>query len=289
MAPDPKFSAKLACWFRQFRGAEDFYNSVNVRREFYKDDANVDIMRLLLEVGADVAEKTPEEGESLLHLATANAPRVRILLDNRADKLHVDELGPQGRTPLHYAAAAGFEDTMEVLLEHGANPDVSNDYQSTTLHFGVHSAACTKSLLTRISGNRTLINAQDRFCRTALHYYAMLEEPDEEVVSMLLGAGIKTGTVDLNGKTAGSYARLSFGSYGNEEAIGWMNHMLLFRYYEMRKEALRAPLDNQAIFQQSMSRSFNQKLNDSAEAAKTWTVVSDSDDENYETPSKHVA
>ena len=124
-----------------------------------------------------------------------------MILDNRGDKLIVDELDHDGRTPFHYAAAAGFPKVMKLLLQFGARSDIRDNYHTTALHFGVNWPACTA--ITIKQGPE--VNAQDRFSRTALHYAALVEESVETVTSLLLTAGVKPGTVDLRCKTAEQY------------------------------------------------------------------------------------
>jgi ankyrin repeat protein len=45
-----------------------------------------------------------------------------------------------GATPLHYVVKAGFVRSIEVLLEHGADPNVPDDRGRTSLDWLAHSA-----------------------------------------------------------------------------------------------------------------------------------------------------
>ncbi len=50
--------------------------------------------------------------------------KVRLLLDHGADP---NQRGPQGKTALHYAAKAGFDEVVALLLERGANPKLRDE------------------------------------------------------------------------------------------------------------------------------------------------------------------
>ena len=100
-------------------------------------DELVDIMHWLLDHGAgmNVLNKwlyTP------LHVA-ANCGRLqsaRTLIEHNAD-IHIQ--GKYGRSPLHVAAMHWIkhdqDDVIQVLLDHGANPNARDDNNATPLHY----------------------------------------------------------------------------------------------------------------------------------------------------------
>ncbi|CAM9281547.1 unnamed protein product, partial [Ectocarpus sp. 13 AM-2016] len=101
-----------------------------------------EIARVLIEAGADVnlEMKGPNfsgssvgEGERCLHLGTHAPPAItRMLLEAGAD---VEAVNPNGRTPLHLAAAEGNCSAARLLLEAGARPAPPCRYDgSTPLH-----------------------------------------------------------------------------------------------------------------------------------------------------------
>ncbi|KAK0645716.1 ankyrin repeat-containing domain protein [Cercophora newfieldiana] len=88
----------------------------------------LDVFNLLVERGADVNAKVESESV-LMHAAahTHGSSFVRILLEHNADISHVDE---EGQTVLHHVATDGELATLELLLERGGGSLVnclSND------------------------------------------------------------------------------------------------------------------------------------------------------------------
>lgn len=97
---------------------------------------------LLLDKGARVNQP----GWSPLHYAaTGPEPRlVRLLIERGAE---VDAASPNGTTPLMMAAQYGSEDSVAVLLDHGADPDRRNQKDMRAVDFA------------KLSGREPLVKA----------------------------------------------------------------------------------------------------------------------------------
>ena len=184
---------------------------------------------------------------------------------------------------MHYAAARGKAAIMKLLLDHGARIDLADRTQATTLHFSTLSPACTKLTIKR----GDLIHAQDRFCRTALHYAALVEEPNIEVRNLLLAAGIQTGTVDLHRQTAQFYYDTHALMHFDSHEVGWFICTMMYEFcFDLTDAALCSAVDSSRYYNQKHQVRFEMQIQEkmiaSAEAKKTWTLVSDSDDEDLD-------
>ncbi len=88
--------------------------------------ANDTIVRMLLQAGADVNAITTNSHATALHLAAqavGGADSVKALLEHGAD-VNAKE-GAAGQTPLMFAASKNRVESVELLLEAGADPSVS--------------------------------------------------------------------------------------------------------------------------------------------------------------------
>jgi ankyrin repeat protein len=85
---------------------------------------NLEMAKLLVEHGADVnAHTTTDTGSTVLCFAIdgGNLHVLDYLVERGAK---VDGKSKNGQTPLHYAAAHGLNDFVRGLLKHGADPDL---------------------------------------------------------------------------------------------------------------------------------------------------------------------
>ena len=93
-----------------------------------------DTMRYLLEHGASASEKHENGFSPLIYLCRGDKgehpEKIKLLLAYQAP---VNDIGPQGRTALHYAAAAGFLEVMTILLDHGADFTIRDQQGETPL------------------------------------------------------------------------------------------------------------------------------------------------------------
>jgi hypothetical protein len=107
----------------------------------------------------DKAHAMKVRGQSPLHLAamTDNVDVVRMLVDGGAD-VDVDEPGNHIR-PLHNAATNGCSHVCEFLLKHGANMDAQTAQGNTALHLAAANGhADIVSLLLSFHANHAISN-----------------------------------------------------------------------------------------------------------------------------------
>ena len=111
------------------------------------------LCRFLIEQGSDVNKPLTDTGESPLHAAICNAERLthdlvlKVLLGHGANPNCVTKPGVEtsafmrdcrtkGETPLHRAAAFGNEETIQLLLDAGANIEAKDVNGDSPLSWG---------------------------------------------------------------------------------------------------------------------------------------------------------
>lgn len=111
------------------------------------------LCKFLIEQGADVNAADPRTGETPLHAALCKTDRLvydkvlQVLLSAGADPNVATKSGAEtggfmrdartrGETPLHRAAAFGTEETIQLLLNHGAKIDVRDANEDSPLSWG---------------------------------------------------------------------------------------------------------------------------------------------------------
>eukprot|EP00004_Rigifila_ramosa_P006972 TRINITY_DN1789_c0_g1_i4.p1 TRINITY_DN1789_c0_g1~~TRINITY_DN1789_c0_g1_i4.p1 ORF type:complete len:257 (-),score=63.65 TRINITY_DN1789_c0_g1_i4:137-820(-) len=90
---------------------------------------NIDLVRLLLDRGANVQQKDEMESTAL-HCSIT--PEISRLLIHRGADIHAKD--KEGQTPLHFAVKNSNTDVCEMLLKQGAPPDVQDTHGDTPLH-----------------------------------------------------------------------------------------------------------------------------------------------------------
>lgn len=127
--------------------------------------------------------------------------------------LDIDARDKQGRSALHHAAAAGNSAAMEVLPAKEANFILRDSVGASTLHCAVNTLAYTKLAIQR----GCKLNEVDYRERTALHYWAMMEDPLQAVFGLLQEVGVDANAFDFLGMTAADCLDLALGFHKFEE------------------------------------------------------------------------
>ncbi|KAL8998781.1 MAG: hypothetical protein Q9169_002231 [Polycauliona sp. 2 TL-2023] len=283
MIYDGPFMQSLKVCFEDYTDAELQQRPQAFRRVLYDDEDQAKILETLLRHGGNVNEQDCE-GVTLLHSVAKSTPqRARALLETSLGSLTIDPVDKDGRTPLHYAAAMGSASIMKFLLKNGAIFTATDNHQATTLHFGVMSPACTKLSIER----GALVDAQDIFHRTPLHYAVLVEEPNRVVRKLLLDAGASLTKEDSLRKSAQYYIdHWGIESGDHLDVPEWLEcHMLYLACPAMSYGSLYGALENSLYYGNRISEQWSNKigvsLQTSAQKEKRWSVVSDSDEEDY--------
>ena len=164
------------------------------------DDTYFDVMRYLLDHGADVGAQANTEHSTPLHLASywGGFKVARLLLDRG---VNIDVRDEKRRTPLHkvltnltnsISDSDYFADAVRFLLDHGADLNAEDNNHSTPLHMisKYGNAKATQVLLEH--GAR--VDALDSDHLTPLH--VALRHGNGEVVWLLLEHGADVHAVD---------------------------------------------------------------------------------------------
>lgn len=201
-------------------------------------NSHLNLVRLLLESGSEVNSVDSRKATPLHSAAEAKQTEVaKLLLQYGANVIAVDENGhpplyfPLERNdismtrlfiaaapdqiklagkyykwlPLHFTAQFNILESMRLLLEHGADPDLVNDLGSTALTLAAYldSSEIVHLLIEKGAG----VNIRDSSGKTAMMFAAW--NKNSQMVQALVQNGTNLDTVDDNGLCALHYAAVS--------------------------------------------------------------------------------
>ncbi|XP_033212325.1 transient receptor potential channel pyrexia-like [Belonocnema kinseyi] len=156
-------------------------------------------LKYLVERGANLNYVSPLYGHCALHsAATGNRPEtVEILLDNGADLNNVSK-NPDMLPLLHYAIRIKSEEVAELFIKRGASATSKNHIGETPLHVacGAQSLKCCELLLQKPEVD---VNSLDEMNRTPLHYAIMANRSNIKIVELLLKHGALVNQKDGKG------------------------------------------------------------------------------------------
>ena len=123
------------------------------------------------------------------------------------ERHHLDTPDLDGWTPTHWAARRGASGSLSILLQHSANPLLTDDTENrTALYFAAfsNSVLCLQMLLAyRYNGSVLDINARDAYGCTPLRCAA--EENAAAAVAYLLASGANPDIPSVTGDSPVSY------------------------------------------------------------------------------------
>ncbi|XP_013402085.1 ankyrin-3-like isoform X4 [Lingula anatina] len=137
-----------------------------------------------------------EDGPAPLHLAAKQGATecVQLLLQHGANPNIQDK---ELQKPLHLAAERGAAQCVQLLLQHGANPNIQDKWGSTPIHFAAKQGAtqCVQLLLQHGANP----NIQDKWGSTPIHFAA--KQGATQCVQLLLQHGANPNIQDKWGRT----------------------------------------------------------------------------------------
>jgi ankyrin repeat protein len=143
-----------------------------------------EMVRLLLEMGADISGRNVDGWTALHHAAFWGHSKVVIVL------LAVDEdvtgVNHEGWTALHCAVKSGHTDAVQELLKRGADPKAKTKNGSTALHIALRFPPNKSEMADMLLHVGVDINAQDANGWTPLHIAVRYSNGDSGPVKQLL-------------------------------------------------------------------------------------------------------
>ncbi|MDR2377207.1 MAG: ankyrin repeat domain-containing protein [Puniceicoccales bacterium] len=170
-----------------------------------------EVIRLLLARHADVRIANNEGNTPLHHAAQGGASEIVPMLLRRED-IGVDARNGRQETPLHLAAGWLQVENVRALLEKGANPNATNNWDETPLHYVVWPEVCSScvsisaenverslTILRLLLDKGADINALENDRRTPLQ--VAVGRGNGEIIRLLLKEGAAFDVRDEQGKT----------------------------------------------------------------------------------------
>ena len=136
---------------------------------------------------------------STLHKALLGLVSSSLTVQLQLSTAHINSMDGNGRTCLSWAAARGDVAATQVLLEHGANPDITDMEGFPPLFHAIRSRSkeCI-SLLLEYSTKHQAVNA---YGCTALHVASICNDPD--IMALLIEqCRVSVNAIDYDGDTA---------------------------------------------------------------------------------------
>jgi ankyrin repeat protein len=163
--------------------------------------SDVEKVRNLIEMGADLGKTTWRKGVNALHVASRNAKKTEILdVILETGDFDINGGDENGRTALYYAIIDKNVETVRYLLEKGADPTVGDNEDETPFHVAAALSRETDILDLCLANNNTLdIDHPDQSGMTALHM-AILKS-NTATTKFLLAKGANPNVTDGNGAT----------------------------------------------------------------------------------------
>ncbi|XP_032518946.2 uncharacterized protein LOC116771254 [Danaus plexippus] len=160
-------------------------------------DGHVEVVRVLLQHGADPLQRDIVHGNTAIHEAAWKGYSRTVGLLSRSVGSVVCR-NAAGFTPLHLAAQNGHNQSARELLLAGANPDIQNNYGDTSLHTAARygHAGVTRILISA----QCQVSEQNKNGDTALHIAAAMGR--RKLTRILLEAGCDKSIKNHQGETA---------------------------------------------------------------------------------------
>lgn len=169
-----------------------FYHAVST--------SDMKTVQLLLDEKADIdfSVKSRERGETLLHLAVANADTRMLALLMKLG-INIDSPDALGVSPLHFAVIKGFPDIVEQLIDAKAELDSKDIAGDSALHSAVEQGF--ESIVIALMGAGADTNARNQYDGETILHYAV-RKGNVDIVKCLVNAKVDLVVDNNDGETA---------------------------------------------------------------------------------------
>ncbi len=159
---------------------------------------HIDLVKFFLEREHDVSEKDVEGKTAFLHAASSLHPNsttmMAMLLEKKPELINVAD--DSGKTPLMYAAEIGNLETLNFLLDGGADKDATDSRIHTALIYAMQSIKNT-ALIERLVTQGADVNIVTTDGETALSIAILRHELN--IIKILIPKGGKVPSLNSNG------------------------------------------------------------------------------------------
>lgn len=161
------------------------------------------IVKLLLEIGADLELKDTDGQTALMHAArNGHESIIRLLLMNGADLEPAEDIG---WTALMHASRNGHEVIVKLLLDIGADLESEDTYGQTALMYAARYGH--EAIIKLLVENGAELESKDAYGQTALMHAA--KNGHKAIVKLLLDIGAQIESEDESGWSVLMHAALS--------------------------------------------------------------------------------
>ena len=179
---------------------------------------NTDAINVLLNAGAD-PDIVDAYGETCLHCAARNNCCTEIFQAIISHGGDVNATGKNNRTALLIACEKGNKIATNVLLNAGADPNITDCNGEMCLHYAVLYDCCTEILQAVISHGGD-VNATNKRNVTALMYAC--RKGNTDTINVLLNVGADPNIADAEGETCLHFAAAAYHDNGDYCNCGYL-------------------------------------------------------------------
>lgn len=157
-----------------------------------------EIAKLLIEAGANIEDRGPKNKRTplLISLSTGNVALANLLLEKGAD-VNVSDV--YGISPLHLAAELDNEKIIYLLIKKGASPHALDADGCAPMHYAAMARKDNPEIIKVLASCKCDINPKDKSGRTPLHIAA--RKNNAKVIKELLLLGASINAKDSSGVT----------------------------------------------------------------------------------------